>query len=326
MDRSRQSTTWLGWVKALPDEMVRSRPVLSAAYGWAHLNDGELEAAAARLQDAERWLASGTDTRERAECPTVKMVVVDEEEFQYLPATLAAARAYHDLALGDMSGAAMHARRSLDFLSEGEPLRRGVPASLLGLASWARGDLEQADRSLAEAMASFQLAGNVLFAITGTYVLAEIRKALGHLHAALDAFQQSLQLASGQGELVLRGTADVHTGLSELYREQNRLEAAAEELLRSKELGETASLPRWHSRWCVARARLKEAQGDLSGSLDLLDEAERLYVRGPAPDVRPIAALKARVWVAQGKLAEALRWAREQDLSSDDDLSYLQRV
>jgi LuxR family maltose regulon positive regulatory protein len=39
--------------------------------------------------------------------------------------------------------------------------------------------------------------------------------------------------------------------------------------------------------------------------------------------VRPVAALKTRVWVAQGRLGEALGWAREQGLSVQDDLSYL---
>jgi LuxR family transcriptional regulator, maltose regulon positive regulatory protein len=33
--------------------------------------------------------------------------------------------------------------------------------------------------------------------------------------------------------------------------------------------------------------------------------------------------LKTRVWVAQGRLSEALDWAREQGLSAHDDLSYL---
>ena len=70
-------------------------------------------------------------------------------------------------------------------------------------------------------------------------------------------------------------------------------------------------------------ARIREAQGDLDGALDLLDEAERLYVSDFYPNVRPVAALKARVWLRQGRLAEALGWARERGLSAEDDLSYL---
>jgi LuxR family maltose regulon positive regulatory protein len=41
------------------------------------------------------------------------------------------------------------------------------------------------------------------------------------------------------------------------------------------------------------------------------------------PNVRPIAALVARVWVAQGRLGEALGWARERSLSAEDSPSYL---
>jgi LuxR family maltose regulon positive regulatory protein len=70
-------------------------------------------------------------------------------------------------------------------------------------------------------------------------------------------------------------------------------------------------------------ARIREAQGDLDGALELLHEAERLYVSDFFPNVRPVAALKTRVWVAQGRLGEALGWVREQGLSAQDDLSYL---
>jgi LuxR family maltose regulon positive regulatory protein len=76
MDISYQSSTWLGWVKALPDVLIRVRPVLSVGYAWALLDGGELEASEARLHDAECWL----DT------PTDKMVVVDREQFRSLPA------------------------------------------------------------------------------------------------------------------------------------------------------------------------------------------------------------------------------------------------
>ena len=69
MDGTFQSATWLGWVKGLPDELVRARPVLSVSYAWAFLNAGELEAAEARLLDAERWLDCTADTSEQPEAP-----------------------------------------------------------------------------------------------------------------------------------------------------------------------------------------------------------------------------------------------------------------
>jgi LuxR family maltose regulon positive regulatory protein len=55
----------------------------------------------------------------------------------------------------------------------------------------------------------------------------------------------------------------------------------------------------------------------------MLVGAERLYYRHPIPDVRPLKALLARVWLAQGNLTEALRWVHERNLSVDDDLNYL---
>ncbi len=39
--------------------------------------------------------------------------------------------------------------------------------------------------------------------------------------------------------------------------------------------------------------------------------------------MRPIATRKIRVWVAQGRLGEAFRWAREFQLSVENELSYL---
>src|SRR5207248_10797477 len=81
--------------------------------------------------------------------------------------------------------------------------------------------------------------------------------------------------------------------------------------------------PQNRYRWRVAMARIQEAQGDLDGALDLLHEAERLYVSDFFPNVRPVPALAARVWVAQGRVGEALDWAREQGLSVSDEPSYL---
>ena len=115
-----------------------------------------------------------------------------------------------------------------------------------------------------------------------------------------------MQFATEQGEPVLQGTADLYAGLSELHRERGDLEAATRHLQTSKELGKRAGLPENRYRWCVSMARINEAQGDLDSALDLLHEAERLYFVGFTPNVRPMAALKTRIWVGQGRLAEAL--------------------
>jgi LuxR family transcriptional regulator, maltose regulon positive regulatory protein len=323
MRMSRQDAILLGWFKALPDELVHFRPVLSVGYAYALLSGGELEGVEARLSDAERWLDTTADTNELALSPSAEMVVVDEEEFRLLPASIAVYRAAHAQALGDVPHTVKYARRVLDLLPEQEILGRGAAVALLGLAYWANGDLEAAHRAFADGLASVQMAGNISDAINGTIALADIRTAQGRLREAMRTYERALQEALELGEPILRGTADLYVGMSELHREQNDLDAATQHLLRSKDLGERTGLPQNRSRWCVALARIREAQGDLDGALDLLHEAERLYVRDFFPNVRPVAALKTRVWVAQGRLGEALGWAREQGLEVSDDLSYL---
>jgi LuxR family transcriptional regulator, maltose regulon positive regulatory protein len=323
MRQSRQETTLLGWLKALPDELIRCRPVLSVGYAWALLAIGELEAALARLRDAERWLDTTADTSELASSSPAQMVVVDEEEFRRLPASIAVYRAAYAQALGDVPATVKYARHALDLLPEEEILGRGAAAALLGLASWASGDLEVAHRTFAEGMARVQRAGNISGAINGTIALADIRIAQGRLREAMRTYEHALQLATEQGEPVLRGTADLYVGMSELHREYNDLYAATQHLLKSKELGERTGLPQNQYRWYVALARIREARGDLDGALDLLHEAERLYASDFFPNVRPVAALVTRVWVAQGRLGEALGWAREQGLSVSDEPYYL---
>ena len=208
-------------------------------------------------------------------------------------------------------------------MPEGDYLWRGGAAALLGIAAWNSGDLEAAYRSFVDGMASLQMTGYIHLQLMGAPVLADIRVAQGRLHEAIGIYEQSLQLAAGEGEQIPMARADLHVGLSELHLEQNDLEAATERLLTQKELGEHAGLPEYRHRQYIVMARMREARGDLDGALALLDEAERVYIRGPDPDVRPVAALKTRAWVAQGRLAQALGWVRERDLSVDDDLSYV---
>src|ERR1700694_130333 len=323
MLRSRQEATLLDWLKVLPDEVLRCRPVLSVPYAHVLLSSGEREGVEERLRDAERWLDPTAEMRGRPDAPAATMVVVDEEEFGHLPATIAIARAGLALTRGDVQGTVTYARRALDLAPEDAHLTRGSAGGLLGLASWTSGDLEAAHRSYADGIASLQKAGNLSDALGCAIAVADIQMVQGRLHEAMHTYERALQRALEQGTPTLRGTADMYVGMSGLHRERNDLHTATQHLLRSKELGEHTGLPQNRYRWCVAMARIREAQGDLNSALDLLHEAEHLYVGDFSPNVRPIAASVSRVWVAQGNVGEALDWVRERGLSVSDEPSYL---
>jgi LuxR family maltose regulon positive regulatory protein len=322
MRRSRQDATVLGWLKVLPDEVLHCRPVLGVAYALVVLGSGELAGVENRLRDAERWLGTTAEGRARPDAPTAEMVVVDDEAFRRLPGTIALARAGIALARNDVPQTMIYAQQALDLAPEDDHLTRGGAAGFLGLVSWTSGDLETAHRTYAQGMASLQQAGNIADAINGAITLAAIRIGQGRLRQAMRTYTRGLQLATAQGAPIVRGAADMYVGMSELECEHNDLQAATQHLLRSQKLGEHAGFPQNRYRWHIAMARIQEAQGDLAGAFDLLDEAERLYMSDFSPNVRPIAALKTRVWLAQGRLAEALDWTRERGLSAHDDLSY----
>jgi LuxR family maltose regulon positive regulatory protein len=115
----------------------------------------------------------------------------------------------------------------------------------------------------------------------------------------------------------------MYVGRAALHRELGDLSAARRDLTRSREIGEHVGLPQNAYRWRVVMAQVCEAEGDLEAAIDLLDEAERRYEGDFSPNIRPVPALRARVWIRHGRVDDALAWASRQGLSATDDLSYL---
>ena len=321
--RGRQEATLRHWLEALPDDVIRVRPVLSNAYAGSLLVRGELEGVEGRLRDAERWLDTMAGAPAGREARSSAMVVVDEEAFRGLPGAIAVHRAGQARILGDMAGTMAHARRALDLVSKDDHVERRAAAALLGLAYWTGGDLDAAHRWYADGMASLERAGHLADVVGGAVTLADLRIAQGRLDDAMRTYERGLQIAVSQGGPALRGAADMHVGISALACERNDQMAASQHLLASRELGDANDMPQNPHRWRVAAARIRQSEGDLDGAFRLLDEAERVYVGDFSPEVRPVAALMARVWIAQGKLPEAWGWAREHGVTAADELSYL---
>ena len=286
--------------------------------------NGELEGVEAHLRAAERWLDDNGGTRHEAGAPSAPPIVANEAGISRTCRPRSPSSAPPRPSRSATSPATVRfARQALEVVADDDYVFRGSAEGMLGLAAWWRGDLEEGHRRYVACAANLERAGYVSDMIGCAISLADIRIAQGRLRDAMATYEQGLARATPPGAPVVRGAADMHTGMAEIFLERDELDAAAKHLAASTELGELAALEQNPYRWRVAMARVREAEGDLDGALGLLDEAERQYVSHFLPQVRPVAALRTRVWLAQGRQVEALRWASESGLSADDDLVYL---
>jgi LuxR family transcriptional regulator, maltose regulon positive regulatory protein len=313
--RHRQEALMYGWLKALPDGAVRRRPVLSVFYGSMLMASGDLDAVEPRLDDAERALASVPDGAALPWAETADLLT--------LPSTIAMYRAALAQARGDAAGTAKHAQRALDLAGPNDHLARGGAAGFLGFAAWAAGQVPAALETFTQAVASLHAAGSLVDGLTGTVVLGDLWLAAGRPSQARRLCAQALQEAEAHGSRVARATAELHVGLSELDVEAGDLESARQHLEPAAALADRAGMNEGRYRWFVASGLLAKADGEPEEALMLLDQAAALYRPGFFPEVRPIPALKARIWIAQGNLADAGAWARDRGVSVTDDASYL---
>jgi LuxR family maltose regulon positive regulatory protein len=309
MNESFQSAAWLGWVKKLPDKLIRTRPVLCAQIAQAFTDTGNLEASELRLQDAERCL-DGSE-------------LANEAKLKPLPAMIALTRAYNAQVQGDPAATVKFAELALQLIPEDDFDWRARAINILEVINWASGNLEEAIRGLSDWMKSMTQLGNHVFVVASAFAVADMLVVLGSLSEAERTYQDALQLAAQHGPEAEHITAHHHLGLSMIYRQRGDDTLAAHHLKRAAELGLQTTLVDWLYRWHVAQAQLKEAAGDLETALARLDEAKRVYIQTLIPDLRPIAALKARIHLKQGRPDKAQAWAAERGLSLADEVSYL---
>ena len=306
MEESFQIAAWLGRVKKLPEEVIRVRPALCILLGQAFADAGEPEASELRLQDAERCL-DGSDI----------------EIVNPLLATIALIRAYNAQIQGKLVTTVKYAEQALQLIPENDFYRRSQVAITLEITHWTSGNLESALQGIGDWMKSMAQMGNHVFVVASAFGKAELLVGLGRLKDAERAYQDALQLAAEQGPESERITAHHHLGLSMIYRQRGDDTLAAHHWKRAAELGPQTTLMDWQYRWLVAQAQLGESAGDLDSALDLLDNAKRVYMQTVVPDLRPIAAQKARIYLKQGRPDKLRAWAEEYGLSLADEVSYL---
>jgi LuxR family maltose regulon positive regulatory protein len=313
--RDREDSVLLGWLAALPPESVRQSPVLSVFDGWAHMLSGDLDVAEVRLDEADQTLATAPDD--------VRSRWADNDELHALPATIAVFRAAIAQARGDVVQTAVQARRALEIAAPKDHLSVGAATAFLGLTSWAAGDVRAALPVFAKAVASLRAAGNIADALDSTVVLADMWLAAGHFTEARRLCEESLAVAREHGLPIARTDAALHVQLAGIDCEADDLASARQHLDSARSLADDVFVTASQYRWFLAQGRVHQAKGDLVAALALVDQAQSVYRPGFFVDVRPIPAIRARLWIAQGDLFRAGTWAQERDWSRPDAGDFL---
>ena len=325
LHQTRGEATIAAWLAALPDEVIAERPVLTVCLVGVRMVHGQTDGVAELLDRAEALLATGTPE------PAVPAPPVsgrggpdgDDERRRRLPAQIAVYRAGLAHLAADPDATIAHAEQAIALMDDDEHLSRGSAAALMGLALWSTGDLDQAAARYAEALDELEAAGHLADAAGCAIAVADLLLTQGRRRDAAATFEHGLSLVEPPQGPVLRGAADMHVGLAAVALAADDRHDTRRHLDAAAALGDAAALPQNPYRSRVTAARLARIEGDLDAALALLDEAERVYFGDYSPDVRPVAAVRARLQIARGDLPDARRWAHGRRLAESDELDYL---
>lgn len=326
-------TTVLGWLDTLPDDVVRSNARLCVLHAMLLRHTGRLHIAEARLQDAERALASmrppiqtGVSQHLPVELPREARRVLGQ--INYIRGTIASNQR-------EYLQARERYRQALDLLpAEGDDredqvdcentlaLREEIALQLAYIADFEAG-LEAGIAAFQQVKAMSLTAGRSQGVIAAQCGLAILLRNHGRLHEAAAEYRSAVRLALEQPGGPLPEVSQIHMGLGAVLYNWNDLDAASSHLSEALRLHE-----RWGDMGVWARCqellgRIKAAQGDLDGVREVLGRIEQM---GRRVTLRPnlvarAAASCAALWLAVGDVDQARQWIREARVSVQDELS-----
>ena len=190
------------------------------------------------------------------------------------------------------------------------------PPAGLALADWLRGRLAEAERAFTASLAGWRAAGERGSAYRSATHLGQVQLARGRLDAALGTFQLALEIATAPGQPALPAAGIAYAGMAEVDYQRDELDAAlrhvTEGIARCGQLTYTPPM----ATGLATLAWIRQATGDAAGALEAIGEAERV-APGPAVTglLNPVPAQRARLLLAQGNVAAAIRWAQSTALA-----------
>jgi LuxR family transcriptional regulator, maltose regulon positive regulatory protein len=310
--RQGDNATLFRWLEELPDELIRSRPRLCLSHAWALLISGQLAAVESRLEDLEKFLAHVPDSG------------MEAVEIHGLRGQMAAIRASLARNRNDLPRAIELCRQALQYIPSKDVSLRAVISLNLGLAYWQGGDLPAASHILGEISMVDEQGGMLLTSLASQALLADMQAEQGRLHQAVRIYQQTIE----------RGTIDhgrfspvatwAHIGMGKVLLQWNDLQATGRYLEKGLELAR-----QWGNAdglaWAfLSLAEWKSAIGAPEEADRELSQGEQVARQGRVTRLTAsrVVGYRGKLWISQGKIAEADLWAQERDLEVENDVSY----
>ncbi len=314
--RRSEGVTLRRWLGTLPAEVLRARPRLCLAQGFNAVVSGQVEAIEPLLDDAERaFAATGSQPSEPPVGPAGGVLANVPAGIAFLRAELARLR-------GDAARAVDWDRQARAELGESDFYLRTLVSANLAAADWLRGQLGQAERSLAEALAERRAAGEGYLATRVCHDLGQVQRAQGDLDAAFATYRQALDIP-GQVSSQPPHLGIAHVGLAEVLYERDELAAALDHATRGVTLCRQLAFTPPLAAGLAILARIRQAHGDAAAAMAAMGEAGQAEL---SPQVvallNPVPSQRARLLLAQGDVTAASQWAKAAGLSPEDEPDY----
>jgi LuxR family maltose regulon positive regulatory protein len=322
---ARRGEVWQGrsWLETLPEELVRSRPLLCMRRAWALADDPDA------TQRAAWWMERAIELSASNPRPLIDPDSVYDTDHELIRDF---ARVFQ---IGAIAKRQSDPEKLVDLCLEvletlpeetqstRATFARGLVTFRLAQAYRQLHDRDAAERALERARQLGLAAEGYLVALVVAEEQTSEAWERGDLHAVSKICRETMvsliQPAERAGERV-PGACHAYVGLGRTLLEWNKLGQAEPLLTRGIELAEQFADPGMRMDGCCELARLHWIQRDCQGAHAWMDKALQAWHWDPAH----LCALRARIWLAQAEddpryLDRAIAWADGRALEDPGD-------
>ncbi len=288
--RRSETGLFLSWAKKLPEAVIQIRPSVAIYYSLALLINNH------KLEEVETWI-------NHAKAASPEGVLDGEAN---------ALRGLLTMLRGEIPRSIQLSRQALEDLPENQVLFRSLAADNLGMCYVLSGDMVSAIQAFEDVVRMARSSGNMMMEAAARSNLAGLKYLRGHLWAAWVDYQKILDMSTDSGGRRLPVAGKALSGMGELAREWNDLEAAVVYLSEALEL--LSNFVEIGVVFCyLSLARVRQAQEDWESAWELLAKAQELAAgtRSIPIDDHLVEAAQARFWIQQGEYEQAQAWAQK---------------